>query len=73
METSELDKSSRDFLEQAMKDYNEIFKTNFNSESDGFSNYYKDISKRMKEKEIDILIIVNMFLTGFDSVTLNTL
>ena len=69
----ELDKSSRDFLESAIKDYNEMFKTNYDTSSDKFQNYYKDVSLRMKNREIDLLIVVNMFLTGFDATTLNTL
>ncbi|MDD4000440.1 MAG: DEAD/DEAH box helicase family protein, partial [Bacilli bacterium] len=72
-DTSKLDKSSRDFLETAIKDYNEMFHTNFSTEGEGFQNYYRDLSLRMKNKEIDLLIVVNMFLTGFDATTLNTL
>lgn len=72
-DTSNLDKSSRDFLEDAIKDYNKMFKTNYDTSSDKFQNYYKDVSLRMKNKEIDLLIVVNMFLTGFDATTLNTL
>ncbi|MCX6159090.1 MAG: type I restriction endonuclease subunit R [Ignavibacteriae bacterium] len=72
-DTSKLDKSSRDFLDAAIKDYNKIFKTNFDTSSDKFQNYYKDISQRVKDREIDLLIVVNMFLTGFDATTLNTL
>ena len=72
-DTSALDKPSRDFLEDAIKDYNETFNTNYDTSSDKFQNYYKDISLRMKNKEIDLLIVVNMFLTGFDATTLNTL
>ncbi|MFI3211213.1 MAG: type I restriction endonuclease subunit R, partial [Peptostreptococcaceae bacterium] len=68
-----LDKSSRDFLEDAIKDYNNTFKTSFDTTSDKFENYYKDVAQRMKDKEIDLLIVVNMFLTGFDATTLNTL
>ncbi len=68
-----LDKSSRDFLDEAIQDYNTIFKTNFDTSSDKFQNYYKDISMRVKNREIDMLIVVNMFLTGFDATTLNTL
>jgi len=68
-----LDQSSRDFLEAAIKDYNAVFNTNFDTSSDKFENYYKDISQRMKNREIDLLIVVNMFLTGFDATTLNTL
>ncbi|WP_136479412.1 type I restriction endonuclease subunit R [Acetivibrio thermocellus] len=68
-----LDQSSRDFLEAAIRDYNAIFNTNYDTSSDKFENYYKDISLRMKNREIDLLIVVNMFLTGFDATTLNTL
>ena len=71
--TDALDKSSRDFLESAIKDYNEAFKTNYDTSVDKFQNYYKDVSLRMKNREIDLLIVVNMFLTGFDATTLNTL
>ena len=71
--TEGLDKSSRDFLEKAIADYNAIFKTNYDTSSEKFQNYYKDVSLRMKYREIDILIVVNMFLTGFDATTLNTL
>ena len=72
-DTSALDRSSRDFLEAAIKDYNEMFHTNYSTDSDKFQNYYKDVSLRMKNKELDLLIVVNMFLTGFDATTLNTL
>ena len=72
-DTDDLDQSSRDFLDMAIKDYNKIFKTNYDTSSDKFQNYYKDVSLRMKNREIDILIVVNMFLTGFDATTLNTL
>ena len=71
--TARLDKNSRDFLEAAIKDYNEMFHTNFSTEGEGFQNYYRELSLRMKNKEIDLLIVVNMFLTGFDATTLNTL
>lgn len=71
--TDGLDKSSRDFLEVAIKDYNKMFGTNYDTSSDKFQNYYKDVSLRMKNREIDLLIVVNMFLTGFDATTLNTL
>lgn len=71
--TDGLDKSSRDFLEMAIGDYNKMFKTNYDTSADKFPNYYKDVSQRMKNREIDILIVVNMFLTGFDATTLNTL
>ncbi len=72
-DTSMLDKSSRDFLDAAIKDYNEMFKTNYSTDGNAFQNYYKDVSLRMKNKELDLLIVVNMFLTGFDATTLNTL
>ena len=72
-DTSALDQNSRDFLESAIKDYNEMFHTNYDTSSDKFQNYYKDVSLRMKNKELDLLIVVNMFLTGFDATTLNTL
>ena len=68
-----LDQSSRDFLEDAINDYNEMFHTNYSTDGDKFQNYYKDVSLRMKNKELDLLIVVNMFLTGFDAATLNTL
>ncbi len=72
-DTSKLDKSSRDFLEEAIQDYNEMFHTNFSTEGEGFQNYYRELSLRMKNKDLDLLIVVNMFLTGFDATTLNTL
>ena len=72
-DTAKLDQSSRDFLEAAIRDYNAMFKTNFDTSSDKFQNYYKDVSQRVKDREIDLLIVVNMFLTGFDATTLNTL
>ena len=72
-DTSLLDQSSRDFLEDAINDYNEMFHTNYSTDGDKFQNYYKDVSLRMKNKELDLLIVVNMFLTGFDATTLNTL
>jgi len=72
-DTSALDKNSRDFLEEAIIDYNRMFNTNYDTTSDKFQNYYKDVSLRMKNKELDLLIVVNMFLTGFDATTLNTL
>lgn len=71
--TQNLDKSSREFLDEALKDYNEMFKTAYDTSSEKFQNYYKDVSQRMKNREIDLLIVVNMFLTGFDATTLNTL
>jgi len=72
-DTSGLDVSSRDFLESAITDYNRMFGTSYDTSSDKFQNYYKDVSERVKNREIDILIVVNMFLTGFDATTLNTL
>lgn len=72
-DTSALDQSSKDFLKAAIDDYNDMFKTEYGIEGDLFQNYYKDVSLRMKNKELDLLIVVNMFLTGFDATTLNTL
>ena len=72
-DTDALDKTSRDFLESAIADYNGYFNTAFDTSSDKFQNYYKDVSQRVKTREIDLLIVVNMFLTGFDATTLNTL
>ena len=71
--TSKLNQSSRDFLDIAIEDYNKYFSTSYDTSSDKFENYYKDLSHRMKNREIDLLIVVNMFLTGFDATTLNTL
>jgi type I restriction enzyme R subunit len=72
-ETALLDQSSRDFLDQALIDYNAIFSTSFDTSADKFQNYYKDLSQRLKKREIDLVIVVNMLLTGFDATTLNTL
>ena len=72
-DTSRLDQTARDFLELAIQDYNTMFHTNYSTDGDRFQNYYKDVSLRMKNKELDLLIVVNMFLTGFDATTLNTL
>lgn len=72
-ETDLLDQSSRDFLEAAIRDYNAMFGTSYDTSSDKFENYYKDLSRRIKDREIDLVIVVNMFLTGFDATTLNTL
>jgi len=72
-DTLNLDAPSRDFLDQAIKQYNTMFKTNFSTQTGSFENYYKDISDRVKKGQIDLLIVVNMFLTGFDAPTLNTL
>ena len=68
-----LDQSSRDFLDAAIKDYNTLFGTSFDTSADKFQNYYKDLSQRLKKRELDLVIVVNMFLTGFDATTLNTL
>lgn len=72
-DTSMLDASSREFLEAAIGDYNRMFGTNYDTSADQFQNYYKNVSQRMKNRELDMLIVVNMFLTGFDATTLNTL
>jgi type I restriction enzyme R subunit len=72
-ETDALDQSSRDFLEAAIGDYNATFSTSYDTSSDKFQNYYKDLSLRLKNRQIDLVIVVNMFLTGFDATTLNTL
>lgn len=71
--TARLDDSSRAFLEGAIAEYNKYFGTNYDTSSEKFPNYYKDVSLRMKNRDIDLLIVVNMFLTGFDATTLNTL
>ena len=73
MDTESLDVSSRDFLDAAIDDYNAAFKTSWDTTSDGFQGYYKDLSDRMKKRQVDLVIVVNMFLTGFDATTLNTL
>lgn len=72
-ETELLDQSSREFLDFAIDEYNKKFKTNFSSEGNSFQDYYKDLSDRVKKRKVDLLIVVNMFLTGFDATTLNTL
>lgn len=72
-DTSGLDQTQRNFLDDAIKDYNKQFRVSYDTSADKFPNYYKDISMRMKNREIDLLIVVNMFLTGFDATTLNTL
>lgn len=72
-ETDGLDQGSRDFLDAAIQDYNALFGTSFDTSADKFQNYYKDLSQRLKKRELDIVIVVNMFLTGFDATTLNTL
>lgn len=73
MDTSGMDANSRDALESAIMDYNVKFHTNFDTSAAKFQNYYKDLSQRVKNREVDILIVVNMFLTGFDATTLSTL
>lgn len=72
-EVSALNSSAKEFLGAAIADYNAFFKTNFSVDSKGFQNYYRDLAKRVKSKEVDLLIVVGMFLTGFDAPTLNTL
>lgn len=72
-EPSALDYSAKEFLSQAIDEYNAAFKVNFGVDSDGFQNYYQDLSKRMKDREVDLLIVVGMFLTGFDAPRMNTL
>lgn len=72
-DVSALNKSAKEFLDSAIADYNGLFKTNFSVDSNGFQNYYRDLAKQVKAKEVDLLIVVGMFLTGFDAPTLNTL
>lgn len=72
-ETLRLDDSSRDFLEDAIQDYNDMYGTNFDTSADNFQKYYEHLADRIKLREIDLVIVVNMFLTGFDATTLNTL
>ncbi|MFB9775052.1 type I restriction endonuclease subunit R [Brevibacterium otitidis] len=72
-DTDELTTDARDFLEDAIQDYNDMFGTSYDTSADRFQNYYKDLSQRLKNREIDLVIVVNMFLTGFDATTLNTL
>lgn len=72
-DTTELDQTSREFLDSCIDEYNQMFQTSYSTDGDKFQNYYKDVSLRMKNKQIDLLIVVNMFLTGFDATTLNTL
>ena len=72
-EPSALDKSAKEFLTSALDDYNAMFKTNYSVESKSFQNYYRDLAQRVKNQEVDLLIVVGMFLTGFDAPTLNTL
>lgn len=72
-DTSAMNSTAKEFLSQAINEYNEEFKTNFSVDSNGFQNYYRDLAKRVKSKEVDLLIVVGMFLTGFDAPCLNTL
>lgn len=73
MDADQLDGSSRDFLERAISDYNAAFGTTYDTSAAKFENYYKDLARRVKDREVDLVIVVNMFLTGFDATTLNTL
>ncbi|HEI2628177.1 TPA: HsdR family type I site-specific deoxyribonuclease [Escherichia coli] len=72
-DTSAMDSSAKEFLDAAIREYNNYFKTNFSTDSSGFQNYYRDLAQRVKNQDIDLLIVVGMFLTGFDAPTLNTL
>ncbi|EPH14519.1 HsdR family type I site-specific deoxyribonuclease [Dermabacter sp. HFH0086] len=72
-DTGALNMDARSFLEDAIQDYNDMFGTSFDTSADRFQNYYKDLSLKLKRREIDLVIVVNMFLTGFDATTLNTL
>ena len=72
-EVSAMDRTAKEFLEGAVADYNALFKSKFSVDSKGFQNYYRDLAKRVKDQEIDLLIVVGMFLTGFDAPRLNTL
>lgn len=72
-DVSAMNSSAKEFLTSAINDYNGFFKTNFSVDSNGFQNYYRDLAKRVKSREIDLLIVVGMFLTGFDAPMLNTL
>jgi type I restriction enzyme R subunit len=72
-ETDHLDASSREFLDMAISDYNQMYGSNWDTSSDNFQGYYQQLARKLKERDIDIVIVVNMFLTGFDSTTLNTL
>lgn len=72
-DVSKLDETSKEFLIRAIDDYNAMFKTNYSVDGDGFGNYYRHLSQQMKNREVDLVIVVNMFLTGFDATTMNTL
>ena len=73
MNPADMGTDDRAFLDEAIADYNAMFSTNYNTSADSFENYYKDLSLRLKNREVDLVIVVNMFLTGFDATTLNTL
>ena len=73
LDTSAMNSSAKEFLTAVIKDYNALFGTSFSVDGEGFQNYYRDLAKQVKAKEIDLLIVVGMFLTGFDAPTLNTL
>ncbi|HCO6893284.1 TPA: HsdR family type I site-specific deoxyribonuclease, partial [Escherichia coli] len=72
-DTSAMDSSAKEFLDAAIREYNSYFKTNFSTDGNSFQNYYRDLAQRVKNQDIDLLIVVGMFLTGFDAPTLNTL
>ncbi|GAB7568960.1 MULTISPECIES: type I restriction endonuclease subunit R, EcoR124 family [Gemella] len=72
-EPSAMDSTSKEFLNKVIDDYNKQFKTNYSTDGKEFQNYYKNLSQKVKDKEVDLLIVVGMFLTGFDAPTLNTL
>src|SRR5690606_34004928 len=72
-EPTAMNSSAKEFLSKAINDYNTMFKTSYGVESNEFQNYYRDLAKRVRNKEIDLIIVVGMFLTGFDAPTLNTL
>ena len=72
-ETTAMNSTAKEFLKKVIDDYNNMFKTNYTVDGQGFQNYYKDLSQKVKDKDIDLLIVVGMFLTGFDAPTLNTL
>lgn len=72
-DTSEMDSSAKEFLDAAIREYNDHFQMNFSTDSKGFQNYYRDLAQRVKNQDVDLLIVVGMFLTGFDAPTLNTL
>ena len=73
LDTSAMNSSAKEFLTAAIKDYNALFGTSFSVDGEGFQNYYRDLAKQVKAKEVDLLIVVGMFLTGFDAPTMNTL